>query len=83
VRVYDYVDAYIPILALRYELRLKGYNAIGYTIQEGDEQLDVTGFTSPCWLFENPKDKLSLAVWDTRGDLCEKYPLCRSPPRVC
>ncbi len=37
VRVYDYVDAYIPMLARMYERRLKGYNAIGYTVHEGHE----------------------------------------------
>jgi superfamily II DNA or RNA helicase len=30
VRVYDYVDACVPILARRYEKRLRGYRAIGY-----------------------------------------------------
>ena len=36
VQVYDYVDDLVPMLARMYERRLKGYSAIGYTIdQEG------------------------------------------------
>ena len=33
VRVYDYVDHYVPILERMYERRLKGYSAIGYVIE--------------------------------------------------
>ena len=33
VQVYDYVDSYVPMLARMYERRLKGYAAIGYTVQ--------------------------------------------------
>jgi superfamily II DNA or RNA helicase len=32
VQVYDYVDDWVPILERMYERRLKGYGAIGYTI---------------------------------------------------
>src|SRR5215472_7702913 len=32
VQVYDYVDGCVPMLARMYERRMKGYNAIGYTI---------------------------------------------------
>ncbi len=32
VRVYDYVDVLVPMLARMYEKRLKGYRAIGYEI---------------------------------------------------
>ncbi len=40
VQVYDYVDDLVPMLARMYERRLKGYNAIGYTItQEGPGSL--------------------------------------------
>ena len=45
VRVYDYVDAYIPMLARMYERRLRSYSAIGYTVQEGREQPHLTGLT--------------------------------------
>ena len=31
-QVYDYVDGGVPMLARMYERRLKGYNAIGYTL---------------------------------------------------
>ena len=34
VEVYDYVDNHVPMLARMYERRLKGYSAIGYTIEE-------------------------------------------------
>ncbi len=35
VRVYDYVDVDVPMLARMYEKRVRGYNAIGYSIQSG------------------------------------------------
>ncbi len=34
VQVYDYVDNAVPMLARMYERRLKGYSAIGYTIEQ-------------------------------------------------
>jgi superfamily II DNA or RNA helicase len=34
VRVYDYVDGAVPMLARMFERRLKGYAAIGYTIDQ-------------------------------------------------
>ena len=36
VQVYDYVDNYVPMLARMYERRLKGYDAIGYSIERLD-----------------------------------------------
>lgn len=36
VQVYDYVDILIPTLMRMYKKRLKGYEAIGYTIQRED-----------------------------------------------
>ena len=42
VRVYDYVDAHVPMLARMYEKRLKGYRAIGYELEgEPDNDEDV------------------------------------------
>jgi superfamily II DNA or RNA helicase len=38
VQVYDYVDIHIPMLMRMYKKRLKGYEAIGYTIINGDEK---------------------------------------------
>ena len=38
VQVYDYVDSYVPMLARMYERRLKGYSAIGYTIEASGEK---------------------------------------------
>jgi superfamily II DNA or RNA helicase len=40
VRVYDYVDAHVPMLARMYEKRLKGYRAIGYEL-EGEPENDA------------------------------------------
>jgi superfamily II DNA or RNA helicase len=37
VQVYDYVDIHVSTLLRMYKKRLKGYEAIGYTIQSGDE----------------------------------------------
>jgi superfamily II DNA or RNA helicase len=37
VRVYDYVDAQVPMLARMYERRLKGYRAIGYEPEAEDD----------------------------------------------
>ncbi len=38
VRIYDYVDANISMLVRMYEKRLKGYKAIGYSIQDVDRE---------------------------------------------
>ena len=40
VRVYDYVDAHVPMLARMYEKRLKGSRAIGYEL-EGEPENDA------------------------------------------
>jgi superfamily II DNA or RNA helicase len=37
VRVLDYVDALVPMLARMYEKRLKGYRAIGYEMESDDQ----------------------------------------------
>ena len=34
VQVNDYVDGHVPVPARIYERRLKGYNAIGYAIEQ-------------------------------------------------
>ena len=44
VRVYDYVDATVPVLNRMYEKRLKAYKAVGYTITrpgEDEAQADL------------------------------------------
>ena len=46
VRVYEYVNAEVPMLARMYERRLKGYSAIGYRVQEVYEQPRLTGLTT-------------------------------------
>lgn len=42
VRIYDYVDADVPMLAKMYQRRLKGYRAMGYDLR-GPEQDDNVG----------------------------------------
>ena len=39
VQVYDYIDIQVPMLVRMYKKRLKGYESIGYLIQNGDENL--------------------------------------------
>jgi superfamily II DNA or RNA helicase len=39
VQVYDYVDIHVPTLMRMYKKRLKGYEAMGYTIQKEDGDL--------------------------------------------
>lgn len=34
VRIYDYVDIHVPVLMRMYRKRIKGYKAIGYSIQQ-------------------------------------------------
>ncbi len=34
VRIYDYVDVNVPMLTRMYNKRLKGYNAIGYSVRD-------------------------------------------------
>ena len=46
VQVYDYVDAHVLMLARMYERRLKGYSAIGYTVQEAHEQPRLAGLAT-------------------------------------
>lgn len=33
VQIYDYVDVHVPVLVRMYEKRVKGYRAMGYSIQ--------------------------------------------------
>jgi superfamily II DNA or RNA helicase len=40
VQVYDYVDIHVPTLMRMYKKRLKGYEAISYTIQREDKDLN-------------------------------------------
>jgi len=37
VQVYDYVDIYVPMLMRMFKKRLYGYKAMGYMVQDGDE----------------------------------------------
>ena len=36
VIVYDYVDGCVPVLSAMYSKRVRGYEAVGYQIQNGD-----------------------------------------------
>jgi hypothetical protein len=38
VRVYDYVDAQVPMLARMFKKRLAGYDAIGYSLAAAEER---------------------------------------------
>ena len=40
VRIYDYVDRRVPVLARMFEKRLKGYRALGYTLDDGQANSD-------------------------------------------
>ena len=42
VQVYVYVDGYVPMLAGMYERRLKGYDAIGYAIEQEPAASEAT-----------------------------------------
>jgi superfamily II DNA or RNA helicase len=42
VQVYDYVDPNVPMLARMYERRLKGYDAIGYTVERSGVEASTT-----------------------------------------
>lgn len=41
VRVYDYVDSNVPMLARMYAKRHRGYRAMGYSCQEPTHQLEL------------------------------------------
>ncbi|MBM4307343.1 MAG: DEAD/DEAH box helicase, partial [Deltaproteobacteria bacterium] len=44
VQVYDYVDVHVPTLMRMYKKRLKGYEAIGYTVQKEDRDSNQQQF---------------------------------------
>lgn len=46
VRIYDYVDAAVPMLAAMYRKRLKGYRAMGYTVRNGERSRSLVGTPS-------------------------------------
>src|SRR6266849_4965629 len=43
VRVYDYVDASVPVLNRMYDKRLKAYKAVGYTVAQPSAEPDAQG----------------------------------------
>jgi superfamily II DNA or RNA helicase len=43
VRVYDYVDASVPVLNRMYDKRLKTYKAVGYTVAQPSAEQDAQG----------------------------------------
>jgi superfamily II DNA or RNA helicase len=40
VRIYDYVDRNVSVLSRMFERRIRGYRAIGYRVDDGDEDRD-------------------------------------------
>jgi superfamily II DNA or RNA helicase len=47
VRVYDYVDAQVPMLARMFKKRLTGYDAIGYLVESGEQRGSLQPSKSP------------------------------------
>jgi superfamily II DNA or RNA helicase len=41
VRIYDYVDRNVPMLARMFDKRMKGYRAMGYSLGREDDQTDA------------------------------------------
>jgi len=50
VRIYDFVDRYVPTFSRMYQKRLKGYHSIGYSIQEQVKQMELA-----CLKYEREK----------------------------
>ena len=44
VRIYDYVDSEVPMLLRMYKKRLKGYTAIGYSVQTDETTPEAPPF---------------------------------------
>jgi len=47
VQVYDYVDPNVAMLARMYDRRLKGYDAIGYTVERSVVEAPSTNTAQP------------------------------------
>ncbi len=87
VRVYDYVDALVPVLNRMYEKRLKAYKAVGYTVarpsgeQEAQADLRFAAIeriaVHAAIAFEEARGrKVESVESDTRGfDLISRRPL--------
>ena len=43
VKVYDYIDDRVPMLARMYERRLRGYRAIGYGVEQTSDENPASG----------------------------------------
>ncbi len=90
IRVYDYVDASVPVLNRMYEKRLKAYEAVGYNVArpsgEPDAQADLRFATieriavQAVIAFEEARGcKVESVEGDTRGfDLISRRVLSRS-----
>lgn len=44
VRIYDYADLEVPMLARMYKKRLEGYRAIGYSVQDAENTTEPPPF---------------------------------------
>jgi superfamily II DNA or RNA helicase len=85
VRVYDYVDASVPVLNRMYEKRVKAYNAVGYTVvrPSSEAQADLRFATieriavQAAIAFEEARgSRVESVESDTRGfDLISRRPL--------
>ena len=92
VRVYDYVDASVPMLNRMYEKRLKGYKAVGYTVirpydgQEAQADLRFTAIeriaVQAATAFEEARGcRVESVESDTRGfDLISRRPVSHISP---
>src|SRR5260370_37870700 len=90
VRVYDYVDASVPVLNRMYEKRVRAYGAVGYSVArpygESESQVDLRFATieliavqSAVAFEEVPGCKVESVESDTRGfDLISRRPVSDS-----
>jgi superfamily II DNA or RNA helicase len=50
IRVFDYVDAQVPMLGRMFEKRLKGYRAIGYEMESDEKRVLENADTGNAWM---------------------------------
>ncbi len=89
VRVYDYIDASVPVLNRMYEKRLKAYKAVGYSVRPGEDpaQADLRFAeieriaVQAAIAFEEARGcKVESVESDTRGfDLISRRMICNTP----
>jgi hypothetical protein len=91
VRIYDYADLNVPMLARMFDRRCRGYEAIGYTILLPASAVpgwpaDVVLPSDPAWKrdYSGSVRRLIRDGVDTRWQACSSTPpgQCRKTPRV-